>query len=157
MTACVNILIVDDDILEGNESFIISLENTTDLDSRICLSSGSAEVTILDDDLMTEGTGGQCCERVRTYSNISFWKFDYHILAMLKSPLQKSLFNYDLMVRYYIFYSLLLVDSHTSSHILLCSDSSEALIVIFSMHAKQDYSAWFVSLSVITITSNLAF
>ena len=151
MTACVNILIVDDDIIEGNESFTISLENTTDLDSWICLSSGSAEVTILDDDLMTEGTEGQCWERVRTYRNISFWNC---ILAMLKSPLQKSLFNYDLMVRYYIFYSLLLVDSHTSSHILLCS---EALIVIFSIHAHQDYSAWFVSLSVITITSNLAF
>ena len=67
MTACVNILIVDDDILEGNESFIISLENTTDLDSRICLSSGSAEVTILDDDLMTEGTEGSESKKSQQY------------------------------------------------------------------------------------------
>ena len=41
---------MDDDIVEESESFTISLGNTTDLDSRIRLDSGSAEVTILDDD-----------------------------------------------------------------------------------------------------------
>lgn len=41
---------MDDDIVEESESFMISLKNTTDLDSRIHLNSGSLEVTILDDD-----------------------------------------------------------------------------------------------------------
>ena len=49
-TACVSIPIVDDDIAENDESFTVSLERTSDLDSRISLSPDTALVTILDDD-----------------------------------------------------------------------------------------------------------
>ena len=48
--ACASIQIFDDDITENEESFIVSLERTSDLDSRISLSPNTAVVTILDDD-----------------------------------------------------------------------------------------------------------
>ena len=46
---CVSPTIVDDDIVENEESFIVSLERTSDLDSRISLSTDTTLVTILDD------------------------------------------------------------------------------------------------------------
>ena len=48
--ACATIIIVDDDIVEMNESFTISLGRTSDLNKRISLSPDSKLVTILDDD-----------------------------------------------------------------------------------------------------------
>ena len=56
--ACAYISIMDDDIVEKSESFTISLERTTDLDSRISLSSERGEVTILDDDGMLTNVSG---------------------------------------------------------------------------------------------------
>lgn len=49
---CTTISIVDDDIVETNESFTISLGRTSDLNKRINLSPDSKQVTILDDDGM---------------------------------------------------------------------------------------------------------
>ena len=50
--ACTTISIVDDDIVEMNESFTLSLGRTSDLNKRISLSPDSKQVTILDDDGM---------------------------------------------------------------------------------------------------------
>ena len=48
--ACVTLSIVDDNIAEKNESFRITLERTSDLDSRIILNRRNGEVAIQDDD-----------------------------------------------------------------------------------------------------------
>ena len=55
--ACTTISIVDDDIVEMNESFTISLGRTSDLNKRISLSPDSKLVTILDDDGMLTTVG----------------------------------------------------------------------------------------------------
>ena len=47
---CVTISIVDDMVVEQRESFSITLERTPDLNSRITLSSDSAEVVIPNND-----------------------------------------------------------------------------------------------------------
>ena len=50
--ACVTLSIVDDNISEKTESFHITLERTSDLDSRIILDPRNGEVAIQDDDGM---------------------------------------------------------------------------------------------------------
>lgn len=50
---CTLISIVDDDIAESEEQFIIHLERAQDLDYRIIPSTKSAEVIITDDDGMS--------------------------------------------------------------------------------------------------------
>ena len=45
-----NITVTDDEILEDDESFEMTLEPTPDLDSRIILGPATAEINIIDDD-----------------------------------------------------------------------------------------------------------
>ena len=47
---CETLSIVDDDTSESTESFYLTLERTSDLDSRIILNPKNGEVTIIDDD-----------------------------------------------------------------------------------------------------------
>ena len=47
---CEDLSIVDDNISERTESFYLTLERTSDLDSRIMLNPMDGEVTIIDDD-----------------------------------------------------------------------------------------------------------
>ena len=49
---CINVTIKDDDITEETEIFIVSLQRTTTLDSRIFLNPKSATVHVTDDDGM---------------------------------------------------------------------------------------------------------
>ena len=83
--ACTNISIVDNEIVEKNKSFTISLEKTTDLDKRISLSPDRKQVTILDDDGMLipdcQWTSFCWCLAILKMSslwwNIAFWSVDY--------------------------------------------------------------------------------
>ena len=52
MRSCVNVSIVDDDVLELTESFSITLERTLGLDDRIDLDPFDGEVEITDNDGM---------------------------------------------------------------------------------------------------------
>ena len=64
--ACINISIVDDQLVEGNETFFVSLRfsETPDRD-QVCLGKpNTTTVTIMDDD----GTYDEC---MKTYYNIS--------------------------------------------------------------------------------------
>ena len=61
---CVNITIVDDLVLEMEESFIVVLNRTSQLDSRISLEPTTAEIVIVDDD------GRLMQEHVCSYHNI---------------------------------------------------------------------------------------
>ena len=47
---CVNLTIVDDQVLEDTESFNVDLSRTTDLDARITLDPTAAVVDIIDND-----------------------------------------------------------------------------------------------------------
>ena len=47
---CVNVATIDDRIVELNEMFVITLERTPDLDSRIMLNPVAGHVEIIDDD-----------------------------------------------------------------------------------------------------------
>ena len=47
---CVDITIVDDVVLENVESFLVNLESTPGLDSRITLNRTRAEVQIIDNE-----------------------------------------------------------------------------------------------------------
>ena len=47
---CEDLSLVNDNISETIESFHLTLERTSDLDSRIILNPSNAEVTIIDDD-----------------------------------------------------------------------------------------------------------
>ena len=42
--------ITDDEILEDNESYEVTLQRTSDLDNRIILAPMTAEINIIDDD-----------------------------------------------------------------------------------------------------------
>ena len=48
--SCVNVSIMDDDVLGDVESFNVTLENTTDLDSRIILDPVNGIIVIIDND-----------------------------------------------------------------------------------------------------------
>ena len=48
--SCVNVYIVDDCILESNETFEVGMMRTVGLHSRISLSSDEVEITITDND-----------------------------------------------------------------------------------------------------------
>ena len=48
--SCVNMTIINDEILEDNETFEVTLEPNPDLDSRILLAPITAEINIIDDD-----------------------------------------------------------------------------------------------------------
>ena len=48
--ACVSVPIIDDDLVEGEERFLVTLSASDDFDSRITLSPTTAEVIINDDD-----------------------------------------------------------------------------------------------------------
>ena len=48
--SCINISIVDDDVIENTESFSVLLEETPGLDIRITLDPVEAEIQIIDND-----------------------------------------------------------------------------------------------------------
>ena len=48
--SCINMTITDDEILEDNESYEVTLQRTPDLDNRIILAPMIAEINIIDDD-----------------------------------------------------------------------------------------------------------
>ena len=51
---CGNVTIVDDDVVEQNESFSVTLKKTPDLDDRITLTRVNGMIHIIDND-------GACC------------------------------------------------------------------------------------------------
>ena len=52
MRSCENVAIVDDEVVENEESFFVTLEDTPDLNSRIHLTPTSGEIEITDGDSM---------------------------------------------------------------------------------------------------------
>ena len=81
--------IFDDELLEGNESFLVTLERTMDLHSKIILTTDITNVTIIDDERMLTFTMYACLNHVIwvcfiSHSTLPLLSFDVYVICWVR-------------------------------------------------------------------------